>query len=328
MPAHTASSTHWPSWSQAPSWWGSPKSPTAMGPSTADTISPRVICAGLPGEDVAAADAPLRAHDAGALEGQQDLLEVGLGEARCARRCRARRWGPTPRRAARATAAPGSRSHPASRPSRRRTVGRDGRRRRSLRDGGEQAQVVVDPCHRAEPMSDDPLLPDYDGACITNVVPALLHLARRCRRRGCLPSRSRPSGSCSSSSTASAGTSSRTRRHLAPTLAALDGGPITTVAPSPPPPRSRRSAPGCRPVSTASWATGSRCDGEVLNVLRWTTAAGRRPPTHRRRPKLQRTPPSAGSGRRWSHGPSSPRPASRWPTSTRCASPGTAPSAP
>ena len=26
--AQTASSTHWPSWSQAPFWWGSPKSPT------------------------------------------------------------------------------------------------------------------------------------------------------------------------------------------------------------------------------------------------------------------------------------------------------------
>ena len=35
-----------------------------------------------PGEHVAAAHAPLRAHQAGALEGQEDLLEVGLGEAR------------------------------------------------------------------------------------------------------------------------------------------------------------------------------------------------------------------------------------------------------
>jgi hypothetical protein len=43
---HTASSTHWPSWSQAPFWWGSPKSPTAMGPSTALTMSPRVMADG------------------------------------------------------------------------------------------------------------------------------------------------------------------------------------------------------------------------------------------------------------------------------------------
>ena len=34
------------------------------------------------GQDVAAADAPLRAHQTGALEGEEDLLEVRLGEAR------------------------------------------------------------------------------------------------------------------------------------------------------------------------------------------------------------------------------------------------------
>ena len=33
--AQMDSSTHWPSWSHAPFWWGSPKSPTAIGPSTA-----------------------------------------------------------------------------------------------------------------------------------------------------------------------------------------------------------------------------------------------------------------------------------------------------
>src|SRR5205085_2660502 len=44
---HTCRSTHWPSWSHAPFWWGSPKSPTAIGPSTALTICPRVMSAGL-----------------------------------------------------------------------------------------------------------------------------------------------------------------------------------------------------------------------------------------------------------------------------------------
>ena len=36
----------------------------------------------VPGEDVAAADAALGAHQPGALQGEQDLLEVGLGEPR------------------------------------------------------------------------------------------------------------------------------------------------------------------------------------------------------------------------------------------------------
>ena len=78
---HTAISTHWPSWSQAPSWCGSPKSPSVIGPSTADTISDSRISSGRAGQHVAAADAPLGAHQPGALEGEQDLLQVRLGEA-------------------------------------------------------------------------------------------------------------------------------------------------------------------------------------------------------------------------------------------------------
>jgi hypothetical protein len=37
---------------------------------------------GAAGQDVATADAALGAHQAGPLEGQEDLLEVGLGERR------------------------------------------------------------------------------------------------------------------------------------------------------------------------------------------------------------------------------------------------------
>jgi hypothetical protein len=35
----TAVNTHWPSCSHAPFWCGSPKSPSEIGPSTAETIS-------------------------------------------------------------------------------------------------------------------------------------------------------------------------------------------------------------------------------------------------------------------------------------------------
>ena len=83
--AQMASSTHWPSWSQAPFWCGSPKSPTTIGPSTAlDDLGQRDLLR-WSGEHVAAAHAPLGAHEAGALEGQEDLLEVRLGEARALR---------------------------------------------------------------------------------------------------------------------------------------------------------------------------------------------------------------------------------------------------
>ena len=44
--AQTASRTHWPSWSQAPLVWGSPKSPATIGPSTALTMSLSVISSG------------------------------------------------------------------------------------------------------------------------------------------------------------------------------------------------------------------------------------------------------------------------------------------
>ena len=44
--AQTASRMHWPSWSQAPLAWGSPKSPAAMGPSTAETIWAREMSSG------------------------------------------------------------------------------------------------------------------------------------------------------------------------------------------------------------------------------------------------------------------------------------------
>ncbi len=40
------SSTHWPSWLHDPSWWGSPKSPRLIGPSTALRISLRRISCG------------------------------------------------------------------------------------------------------------------------------------------------------------------------------------------------------------------------------------------------------------------------------------------
>ena len=79
--AHTASSTHWPSWSQAPFWCGWPKSPATIGPSTALTIWPRVICAGDPRENVPAPDAALGPDKPGALQRQQDLLQVRLRKA-------------------------------------------------------------------------------------------------------------------------------------------------------------------------------------------------------------------------------------------------------
>ena len=75
------------------------------------------------------------------------------------------------------------------------------------------------------PLAEHPDLPDYGGACISNVVPALLGPAAPIGCRPGCPSRwPAPTRSCCSCSTASAGSSSRSGRHLAPTLAGMAGG--------------------------------------------------------------------------------------------------------
>ena len=114
--AHTARSTHWPSWSQAPFWCGWPKSPTTIGPSTALTIWPSVICSGTAGEDVPAARRPAwngRGRRPSAPAGSApDRAEEGPS----ARRCR----GPTSvrrLRGGRGRATHGLRSPRVSKPS-------------------------------------------------------------------------------------------------------------------------------------------------------------------------------------------------------------------
>ena len=121
---------------------------------------------------------------------------------------------------------------------------------------------------------DEPVLPDYAGACISNIVPALLD-GRSSRRRGCPPParRRRP------------GRAARARR---PRLGAAPGRAATSprrwrrwpAGRSPPgarpprPPRSPRSPPGCTPGEHGVVGYRIDVDGEVLNVLRWTTPAG------------------------------------------------------
>ena len=157
-------------------------------------------------------------------------------------------------------------------------------------------------------MSDEPLLPDYGGACITQ------HRPRPARRRAddapaWLPAggaRSRP-GRAARARRPGLGPARRTAAPVAPTL----GGHGRRAdhhrrARPPPPPPSRRSPPGCRRASTASMGYRMAVDGEVLNVLRWTTAVGRRPPDDpaRQAPAARRR--SAASARPSSPGPSSP----------------------
>jgi len=122
-------------------------------------------------------------------------------------------------------------------------------------------------------MSDLPLLPDYDAGCITNVVPALLH----------------PADVAPSWLPAVAGqaeqvvllvidglgwTQLQSRLRIAPALAGMEGGPITTVAPSTTATALTSISTGLPPGEHGVMGYRIAVQGDVLNVLRWTTAAG------------------------------------------------------
>ncbi len=141
-------------------------------------------------------------------------------------------------------------------------------------------------------MVDELVLPDYGGACITNIVPALLG-----------PAEDTPAWMPA----AVAGASQvvlfvvdglgweqlQARLALAPTLAAMAGGPITTVAPSTTSTALTSMTTGLPPGEHGVIGYRIAVNGEVLNVLRWSTAAG---DAHQTIPpsKLQPTAPFLG----------------------------------
>ena len=119
------------------------------------------------------------------------------------------------------------------------------------------------------------LLPDYGGACLDSVVPALL--ARR-REEGppWLPEPAAEADQVVLLVLDGLGWEQlQDRANLAPVLANMAGGPITTVAPSTTATALTSLTTGAPPA--AHGVVGYRIrafTGDVLNVLRWTTAAG------------------------------------------------------
>ena len=120
----------------------------------------------------------------------------------------------------------------------------------------------------------DPVLPDYGGANVRGIVPALL-APRGAPRPAWLPGPAAAAPQVVLFVIDGLGWSQlQARLHLAPHLAAMVGGPITTVAPS-------TTATALTSISTGltpgeHGLVGYRMDvhGEVLNVLRWATAHG------------------------------------------------------
>lgn len=129
----------------------------------------------------------------------------------------------------------------------------------------------------------DPVLPDYHGACLVGVVPGLL------AEPGGRPAWFPASVACASQVVLLVidGLGWRqlaTRRHLASTLAAMDGGPITSVAPTTTATALTSIAVGTSPAVHgivgfrlrvgAPAQAPAQAPGQVLNVLSWRTPAG------------------------------------------------------
>lgn len=126
---------------------------------------------------------------------------------------------------------------------------------------------------RSPTMSEQLLLPSYDGACITNVVPALLQ-----------PPTVAPIWLPRAAFEAErvvllvvdglGWTQMEGRRAITPALGGLDGGPITTVAPSTTATALTSITTGLPPGEHGVVGYRMLVDGEVLNVLRWSTTGG------------------------------------------------------
>jgi predicted AlkP superfamily pyrophosphatase or phosphodiesterase len=122
-------------------------------------------------------------------------------------------------------------------------------------------------------MSHDLQLPAYDGACITNLVPALLQPGDEAP--SWLPAEAHDAERVVLLVVDGLGWNQLTpRRGTTPTLAAMDGGPITTVAPSTTATALTSITTGLPPGEHGVVGYRIAVHGEILNVLRWNTAAG------------------------------------------------------
>jgi hypothetical protein len=133
-------------------------------------------------------------------------------------------------------------------------------------------------------VGDHPVLPDYGGACVHHLVPALVGRRPSVPLPAWMPAPVAHARQVVLLVLDGLGWEQlEARRALAPTLRSFTGGPITTVAPS-------TTATALTSISTGltpgeHGVIGYRIDvhGEVLNVLRWATGNGdarrRIPPT-------------------------------------------------
>ncbi len=119
------------------------------------------------------------------------------------------------------------------------------------------------------PGSDVPLLPDYQGACVCNVVPTLL--GDPAAWPAWFPDDAADAEQVLFVVLDGLGWEQLgDRPHLAPTLTAMSGGPILTVAPSTTSTAMTSITTGTTPGEHGVVGYRIAVDGSVLNVLRWS----------------------------------------------------------
>lgn len=123
-------------------------------------------------------------------------------------------------------------------------------------------------------MGDHPVIPDYGGACIASVVPALLEPSPG-EAPAWMPACAAQAAQVVVLILDGLGWEQlQARRSLAPTLAAMTGGPITSVVPTTTATALTSIATGLTPAEHGVVGYRLHVRGEVLNVLRWTTPSG------------------------------------------------------
>ena len=125
------------------------------------------------------------------------------------------------------------------------------------------------------PLNVDPVRPDYSGANVTGIVPALLGL----RPAPWLPAVVSGARGTVLLVLDGLGWDALSRHpECMPELGRLDGGPITTVVPSTTPAALTSITTGLAPSRHGITGFRIRVDNAVLNAIRWQLADGKRPP--------------------------------------------------